>query len=215
MLASSLALSDSKGTSHTVVPLARQPGIEESKTGGVESGDESAKGSISYSNSGVSPLLSAVRTDSSEALITISRFSTAQNNVPWPTPPNFPSRSALKRPQPPTRTTSAKANMDSRLAQPRNTRESRVHASFKKVTVRSAPHEWKGSSLSQRVDDALPLPRKRIASNDEQYAKALPSIPLTLSGTTSDSSEEHPSNALSLIYLSPSVRVRDRNAEQP
>lgn len=72
-------------------------------------------------------------------------------------------------------------------------------------------HEWKGSSLSQRVDDALPLPRKRIASNDEQYAKALPSIPLTLSGTTSDSSEEHPSNALSLIYLSPSVRVRDRN----
>ena len=98
--------------------------------------------------------------------------------------------------------------MDSRLAQPRNTRESRVHASFKKVTVRSAPHEWKGSSLSQRVDDALPLPRKRIASNDEQYAKALPSIPLTLSGTTSDSSEEHPSNALSLIYLSPSVRVR-------
>lgn len=101
MLASSLALSDSKGTSHTVVPLARQPGIEESKTGGVESGDESAKGSISYSNSGVSPLLSAVRTDSSEALITISRFSTAPNNVPWPTPPNFPSRSVLKRPQPP------------------------------------------------------------------------------------------------------------------
>ena len=84
-----------------VVPLARQPGIEESKTGGVESGDESAKGSISYSNSGVSPLLSAVRTDSSEALITISRFSTAPNNVPWPTPPNFPSRSVLKRPQPP------------------------------------------------------------------------------------------------------------------
>ena len=97
MLTSSLALSDSKGTSHTVVPLARQPGIEESKTGGGESGDESVKGSISYSNSGVSPLPSAVRTDSSEALITISRFSTAPNNAPWPTPPNFPSLRALKK----------------------------------------------------------------------------------------------------------------------
>ena len=200
MLTSSLALSDSKGTSHTVVPLARQPGIEESKTGGGESGDESVKGSISYSNSGVSPLPSAVRTDSSEALITISRFSTAPNNAPWPTPPNFPSLRALKKwPRPSTRATSAKANMDSRLAQPRNTRESCIHASFKKATVRSAPHERKGSSLSQRVVDASPLPRKRIASNDEQHAKASPSIPRTLSGTTSDSSEEQFLNARSLI----------------